>query len=138
MRILFVCRWNRFRSKVAEAYFNKINADNEIVAESAGINGSSYKSLDPFESRMAQEMGITLTGVPRPVDVTLLASADLIIVVANDVLASDFNPIYRAKMEFWNIGDLHSWDRVKCKAIIKQIMLKVDDLADRMQKGGIR
>ncbi len=30
MNIIFVCKYNRFRSRVAEAYFKKINKDKNI------------------------------------------------------------------------------------------------------------
>jgi len=35
MKILFLCKYNRFRSKVAEAVFNKLNHNNHMSAESA-------------------------------------------------------------------------------------------------------
>ena len=35
--ILFVCKYNRFRSRVAEAYFKKINKNKNISVKSAGI-----------------------------------------------------------------------------------------------------
>ena len=34
-KILFICRHNRFRSKIAEGYFNKINKN--VKVKSAGI-----------------------------------------------------------------------------------------------------
>jgi len=32
MKIPFICKYNRFRSKIAEAYFNKINKNNNPKA----------------------------------------------------------------------------------------------------------
>ena len=37
MRILFVCKHNKFRSKVAETIFNKLNKNQGTEAESAGF-----------------------------------------------------------------------------------------------------
>ena len=45
MKILFICRHNRFRSKIAEAYFNKINKNKNLIAKGAGIFPGKY----PFE-----------------------------------------------------------------------------------------
>ena len=36
MKILFICKYNRFRSRVAAAYFKKINKNSKIKVESAG------------------------------------------------------------------------------------------------------
>ncbi len=37
MNILFVCKWNRFRSKVAEALFNQLNKNSKNNAKSGGL-----------------------------------------------------------------------------------------------------
>ena len=36
-KILFVCKFNRFRSKVAEAYFKKINRNRRIKERRFGL-----------------------------------------------------------------------------------------------------
>ena len=42
MNIIFVCKYNRFRSRVAEAYFNKINRNKNIHAYSRGVIRGDY------------------------------------------------------------------------------------------------
>jgi len=37
MKIAFVCKYNRFRSQIAEAYFNKLNKNKSIKVYSAGV-----------------------------------------------------------------------------------------------------
>lgn len=37
MKILFICKYNAFRSRVAEEYFNKINRNKKITTLSRGI-----------------------------------------------------------------------------------------------------
>ena len=37
MKILFICKYNRFRSRVAEGIFNKLSANDKFVCSSAGI-----------------------------------------------------------------------------------------------------
>ena len=32
MKILFICKWNRFRSKIAEYYFNKFDKKNKAIS----------------------------------------------------------------------------------------------------------
>ena len=44
--ILFVCKYNRFRSKIAEAYFNKINKNKLVSVKSAGIIRGNPVSKD--------------------------------------------------------------------------------------------
>ena len=116
---------------MAEAYFNKINRDKEIIAESAGIDGS-YRDLDFFEVSVAAEMGIILKGVPREVNEAMLEGSDRIIVVADDVQKSLFNKKYWERMEFWGVSDLYIDDRTQCKRIISEIMGKVDELAKEL------
>jgi len=49
MKILFVCKHNRFRSKVAEAFFNKLKKNKKIKAESAGL---VLDKLRPYIEKM--------------------------------------------------------------------------------------
>ena len=46
MKILFICKYNAFRSKVAESYFNKMNKNKKIKAFSRGfiMGGAPDKS----------------------------------------------------------------------------------------------
>ena len=63
--ILFVCKHNVFRSKIAEAYFKKVNQNREINAKSAGIIKAdiiNWKDLiDAGSEHSAIEKGIMRT-----------------------------------------------------------------------------
>ena len=60
MKILFVCRHNRFRSKVAEAIFNKLNKNKEIQIESAGlILDESRPYVEPVVVSLMKEKGFS-------------------------------------------------------------------------------
>ena len=60
VNILFVCRYNRFRSRIAEAYFNKINKNKNVKAKSAGlIKGSP---LNPRTVKVAKKFGLDIRG----------------------------------------------------------------------------
>jgi len=49
-KILFVCKYNRFRSKTAEAFFNLLKHNKKIKAKSTGLIKGDYP-LDPYQVR---------------------------------------------------------------------------------------
>ncbi len=53
INILFVCRYNRFRSRVAEAYFKKINKNFKV--KSAGL--FKGRPLSPKTIKEAKKFG---------------------------------------------------------------------------------
>ena len=55
MNILFVCRYNRFRSRTAEAYFKKINKNKKIKVKSAGIFKGNYP-LSPIQVKTGKKL----------------------------------------------------------------------------------
>jgi len=130
MNILFVCKYNRFRSRVAEAYFKKINKDESINASSGGII-KGFLPLDKDEVRVAKNFGISILGKPRALSVELLKSQDKIIVVANDVPKKVFSyGAYKNKVEIWKIPDANegkTQDK-RLSEIIEKIIKKVDNL----------
>ena len=99
MNILFVCRYNRFRSKIAEAYFKKISKNRRIKVKSAGIFIGSYP-LDRIQVNLAKKFGIIIKGKPQGLSTDLLKWEDIIVNVANDVpnsLFQDNVKIYKKK-----------------------------------------
>jgi len=125
--ILFVCRHNRFRSQVAEDYFNKVNKNKHIVAKSAGIFPGP-----PISERLktiAKKFGIRLNGRPRGVDVNLLKWQDMIVAVSDDISSKLFNyGPYRNKVVEWKIEDEYEGLDEKIEDRIKRIIKKVDGL----------
>ncbi|MEK6848317.1 MAG: hypothetical protein AABX65_01665 [Nanoarchaeota archaeon] len=81
MRILFICRHNRFRSKVAEAIFNKIDSGkNEARSRGLFIDINSANSL----REIMMEKGFPIVDVKsREVSVEDVEWADKIAIVAN-------------------------------------------------------
>ena len=71
IKILFVCKHNMFRSKIAEACFNKLNKNKGFVASSAGLI-QGYLPLDKTEVRVAKKLGIDVCGGPRGVSIELI------------------------------------------------------------------
>ena len=76
--ILFVCKHNMFRSRVAEAYFKKINRNKNIVADSAGIIRGRYPLVQK-EINATKSCGIDIIGKPKGLSIDLIKKQNWII-----------------------------------------------------------
>ncbi|MEI6731500.1 MAG: hypothetical protein WCK90_02345 [archaeon] len=133
MKILFVCKYNRFRSKIAEAFFNKYNKNPKNEAKSAGpIEG---QAISPEILEVAKKNNLELTSKPQGLSSALLVWQDLTIVVADNVPKELFNEQakYGKKTEFWDISDSQSDKIEEMQPIVKSIELKVKDLINRLE-----
>jgi protein-tyrosine-phosphatase len=124
-----------FRSRIAEAYFNKINKNKKIKAQSAGIiKGVVSNSTNKFQFKIAKKLGINVTGKPKGLSVEFLKKMDLVIVVANDIPKSLFDyEKYNGKIIFWDIKDVRAKKPKKIETTIKQIIKKVDSLVKALE-----
>jgi len=132
--ILFVCKFNRFRSKVAEAYFKKINKNKNFNVKSAGlIKGSP---LSPFQKGVAREMGISISGPTRGLSTKLFIWQDITIIVANDVPVSIFcgSRFDGKKIIRWKIPDVFNEDKNDTKKVISAIMENTQFLIKQLEK----
>jgi protein-tyrosine-phosphatase len=132
-KILFVCRWNRFRSKYAEAIFNKLNKNKNYKANSAGaIKGNP---IDKLQKEVGKKYGITIKGSPQGLSSKLLKESDIIIVVANDVPANLFKDFkgHNKKLIIWNIPDVYSKNKIDIEKTILKIEKKVRDLIKKLK-----
>ena len=131
--VLFVCRYNRFRSKVAEAFFNKINKNPKNAAKSAGVIRGKPISKEIINA--AKEFGLDLSKEnPQGLAVEMLQWNDLTVVVADDVPKEVFNenPVYGKGLEVWSIQDASSNNKPEMRRIIKLIEKKVGELVERI------
>ena len=87
MNILFLCKYNRFRSKLAEAYFNKVNDNSNFVVRSAGLIFDSSPS-NVVEIGTARENGLTFSKGFQGMSTDLWDWADKLIIVADTALCS--------------------------------------------------
>ena len=129
MNILFLCKYNRFRSKLAEDYFNKINRNPGIRAKSAGlIEGNP---IDSTQRKISKKMGVNLKGKPRGLSSKLLKWQDMIVIVANDIPEELFkdNKRYGKKLIVWKVPDAKEDNEAEIKRIVKDIKKKVEKLA---------
>ncbi len=130
--ILFVCKYNRFRSKSAEAIFNKLNKNKSVTSKSAGLIRGSNITKEILDS--CKELGYNIKGKPQGVSTDLLKWQDTIIVVANDVPASLFknNKKYGKKLIVWKIPDTNSNNKTAMKKIITQIESRIIKLIEKL------
>ena len=131
MNILFVCAHNRFRSKVAEALFNKHNKDKSNKAKSAGmLLDPLYRYIDVNVLSAMQKKGTKIEDVQsRQLDFYLIDWADKIILAADNVNPEIFP---REKLEIWKIADCDSSDTVSIRDRIDKIDVKIVDLIKRL------
>ncbi|VVB82126.1 Low molecular weight phosphotyrosine protein phosphatase [uncultured archaeon] len=137
MKILFICKYNAFRSRTAEEYFKKINKNPKISTISRGLimGGNSDKEQQDISKKL---LGINIAK-RKPLSLTIkdLKEADLIVVVANDIPKIIFN--YRSKSLFkkiviWKIKDEQMQNKKNIKNIILSIKRKVEQLNQKLIK----
>ncbi len=121
MRVLFICKHNRFRSKVAEALFKRYNKNKAIREESAGTHLDKKRPYVAKNVKKAlKSFGVKkVNSRPRKITKLILARADLIVNVASDVR-------FKAKgkvIENWKISDTSSHDY---PGILKRVS-KIDE-----------
>jgi len=137
MKILFVCKYNAFRSRIAEEYFNKIKKNKKIKAISRGLIYGGPADIEQIE--LGKEM-LNVDINKRPaLQLTMedLRTSDLIVNVADDVPKIIFNlnsGIFFKKLVCWNIKDEHYKNKKNIKKIILKIQRKVDKLNKDLTK----
>ena len=132
MKILFVCKNNRFRSRIATEYFNKINKNKKVKGGGAGVVVGA--PLTNFQLRIAKNAGINIKGKPRGLSSKLLIEQDIIVIVADNVPSLIFKDReYKAKVVRWNIKDVYDNDEKKILKTIGKIKKKVERLVKKLE-----
>ena len=133
MNILFICKYNKFRSRIAEAYFKKINKNKNFKVKSAGL--IQDRPISKFQQKVAKELGINISGKPKGLSTKLLMWQNMIIIVADDVPKTIFNnEAYRKKTIVWKLPDVLKDNKKQTIKLIKLIMKKVDKLISKELK----
>ncbi len=137
MKILFVCKYNAFRSRIAEEYFRKVNRNKNVK-----IMGSRGFIMGGDSDREQRKIAKQLLGVnlakrkPLPLSLQEMIKADKIIVVANDVPMVIFDyklvPLKR-KVAIWRIRDEQRMNKKNIKRIVLEIKRRVDELNKKME-----
>ena len=134
-KILFVCKHNIFRSRVAEEYMKK---KGYLGASSAGIIRGV--SLPISQKKAALKFGLNIPFNSKTLSMNLLREQDLVVVVANDVPKKIFdNPLYnlKGKIALWKIRDvknLFNPSEDDSIVVIKAIIKKADQLNKKLEK----
>ena len=125
--VLFVCKWNRFRSKAAEAVFDKINVDKDIHAQSAGLFPGVAVTSDIVEA--GKKIGVSISKKQQGITHALLMWSDYIILVADDVPKSIFTDVVKndgKKVIHWEIQDISGTNVDKRVAVMTKIKDEVN------------
>ena len=134
INILFVCKYNRFRSRIAEYYFKQINKNPNINIRSGGVIVGRYP-LDEREVRIAKKLGVTISGRPEPVTTEKLVWQNIIVIVADNVPRHLFNfntKNFNKETIVWKIPDIKNGEGEKrVEEIIKMIKARVEKFSER-------
>ncbi len=129
-RILFVCKYNRFRSRVAAEYFKKLDKNKKFEVSSAGlIKGEPVNSV---AAKTAREFGLNIHGKTRGLSSELLKKQDRVVIVADDV-PSEVLKDHCRKIIVLKVKDTKVINARILRQIIKEIIKKVDDLNKRLK-----
>jgi len=130
MNILFICKHNRFRSKVAEAIFKKYVKNKKHKARSRATE-PDYIPVAKSVQEALREIGIKrVDRKPRKLKKEDLDWADLIIVVADNV-----NLRFKGKDVLrWKISDTSQKDYSGILLRVRQIEKKILNLVKNYDK----
>ncbi|KKQ35417.1 MAG: Trx-linked arsenate reductase [Candidatus Nomurabacteria bacterium GW2011_GWB1_37_5] len=129
MNILFVCKWNRFRSKATEATFKHFNRNPENQAQSAGLFPGVPVSDDIVKA--GELLGLRIDRTQQGMPHSLLMWAGKIIIVADDIPPEIFKEIKendKKDIIIWKIKDVVGTDIDSRKKVIGDISQKVKKL----------
>jgi len=132
--ILFVCRYNRFRSVLAEAFFNKYNKNKDVIAKSAApIKGMP---LGDNVKKLAKEFKVKIKAKPHGLTSKLMKWQNITVIVADDVHEGlfDKNKSYGKEVISWYIPDVKDNDIKSMRKITQKIKNKVIELIKTLEK----
>ena len=135
MNILFVCKYNRFRSQIAEQFFKKYNRNKNISAKSAGIFRGLFP-LDKAEKKTVKDFGINISKEPKTISIDILRGINLVVIVADDVPKELFlyEGRYLQKVLQWDIDDEYAGKVDNIKKITEKIEINVKSLVKQLEK----
>lgn len=128
INILFICKWNRFRSRLAASYFKKINRNKNIKVKSCGI--IKGRPVDDSENKLAEKFGVNIQGSTKGLSCKLLKWQDIIVLVAGDIPKEIFtvNNNYTKKFIYWKFPDCLKTEKQIIDKVIIPLMRRVEQL----------
>ena len=128
MKVLFVCKHNRFRSKVAEAFFKKYDRKDKVrsggIIKDIDASKNVVKVLKGFKIKLKDKKS-------RKLENRGIEWADLIVIVADNVSKSIFKG---KKILVWKISDVSQNDIKGIKNRVNKIKKKVKGLIAKLNK----
>ena len=132
MKILFVCKHNRFRSKIDEAYFNKIKMNKKIQVKSAGL--VTGKKVAPSVVKEIKSFNGKVDRTSRNLTENLVRWSDITVIVANNVPKYFFKN-YGSKVIVWKIPDTTQGNVKEIKRISNRIIKNVEKFNKGLEGG---
>jgi len=127
MNILFVCKWNRFRSKAAEAIFNKLNKNKQYDSKSAGLFPGVPVTEDIIKA--GKRLGIKISRKQKGITHKLLMWSNIIIVIDDNIPISLFKEVIEndnKKVFQWKFKDVIGRNINERERIILKIKEKIE------------
>lgn len=106
MRYLFICNGNVARSQQAETFFNALKTTETDTAQSAGVNVTIGKPIDPKVIEVLKEINYDMPHAFRKfVTVGMANDADKIVSFKPLQELPDYVRARKSDIEFWDVPD---------------------------------
>jgi len=133
--VLFVCTENRFRSQIAEAYFNAM-APPGWRAVSAGSKPA--EEVHPNAVKLMLEEGIDISGKkPKPLTPELERISEIGVVVCGESESGTCPVVHTRYVEHWEIPDPARMSLDDARSVRDEIKRRVIDLVEKIKKGEV-
>ena len=137
MKILFICRYNNFRSKVAKLFFDKLNKNPTVETKASGLIKAVHYSREQQQEAL-NKFGIRLEGVSELLDEDLYHWPDKIILVGDDIPATFFKELKAEGTEIivWKLKDILPNDldyKEKTQKLTESILKEVKKVEKELQ-----
>ena len=131
MNILFVCKHNRFRSKVAEAFFKKYDKEKNKVRSRA--TKPDYIPVAENVIKALKKFGVKkINNKPRKLSKKDIKWSDIVVIVANNVRINK-KDVKKKKILIWKISDISQDDIKGIRKRVKIIEKRVLNLLKRIK-----
>ncbi|PIN95071.1 hypothetical protein COU53_01065 [Candidatus Pacearchaeota archaeon CG10_big_fil_rev_8_21_14_0_10_30_48] len=133
MKIIFICKHNVFRSRVAEAVFKKHYKGKKWKVKSRGtfpLNNGLKNTINAVK-----EIGYNIKGNPKGMTYEDIITSDLIVIVADDVPKKLFDKYKKqmGKLIVWKIPDTKQSDTGSIQKISRDIEKRVKGLVKTLK-----
>ena len=133
MKILFVCKYNRLRSKIAENLFRFYDVDKKHEVKSSGLRSYLMNPyIVPRAKLLLEQRGVKVEeDSSNMINDYLIKWADKIIIVADDIPIDIFP---KEKTEVWEVSDIDDKDDRKVSVKIDEIDVKIKEFIANLNK----